>query len=141
MLRFLRALGYIWLSPLTLVGLGAALIGSRLYEVEPDWTFHWIAGPSGPWAWWMRRRNFGAMTLGASTVYRDEGQFSLAVLRRHEKTHVQQGLVLGFLFHPLAYGVGILVSLARGKGDYWGNPLEEQAYRSAQVGRPLWPWE
>lgn len=139
----LRAAGYAWASPNTLVGLlfvpvawlppvgrmrarwqrpGAA----RLRIVDGVLEVH------GPWIAVLLRRLVPleggalAMTFGHVVVGRDGRALELA--REHERAHVRQCERWGPLFIP-AYLLASVWAWLRGRGAYEGNAFEVEAYR------------
>lgn len=114
----LRVLAFLWSAPWGIVGfLAAACLGEVSDETAGAIEFR-------PWAFLRRRfvaRGWGAVTLGSSILYwvdsPDDG------MRRHERRHVRQGLVLGPLF-PIVYLVLLAIY------GYERHPLEVDATKA-----------
>ena len=102
----LRILGYIWAAPLTLVGL-------LLYAILGGWRgMRWRDGVLEA----IPKRipgmaNTVAQTWGWSIWYLDEKWRALPSLRRHERVHVRQAMILGPFFAALYVG-NFLINLA-----------------------------
>jgi hypothetical protein len=138
LLRLGQALGAVWASPMTLVGLlvgGVALLrGAQVTVTDSAVVFCKV--PFGPG---------GALTLGntilntghsldevARTYHcREHGGDESVRLGDHERAHVYQALALGPLFLPLYFACG---------GISWRNRFEQAADRYALTGRGWWPW-
>ncbi|MBP6595986.1 MAG: hypothetical protein KA187_09430 [Arenimonas sp.] len=133
------ALGAVWASPLTALGLLAGAValpfGARARASDAALVFHRF--PWGPG---------GAMTLGnvilhtggsldeACVTYacRAAGRRDQAVrLGDHERAHVYQAMALGPLFLPLYFACG---------GISHRNRFEQAADRYALTGQGWWPW-
>jgi hypothetical protein len=127
----LIALGIVWASPWTLVGVllgivnlaagGTCRLRGRVLEFE------------GRFLSWLLSRapvigGAAAMTLGHTVIAR--GQGDLDRTRAHEFVHVQQYERWGLLFIP-AYLLSSLWMWCRGKHPYWDNPFEREAYAKA----------
>lgn len=135
-LGFLKLLGYLWASPITLVGLvlaGLVLLSrgsvqrvAGVLEVSGG-----ILGPSlGPVGG--RRLEIYAITLGH--VVLGGSRANLEKTRRHERVHVRQYEKLGPLF-PLLYFGSSALAWARGKDPYFENIFEREAFRE-ESGNP-----
>lgn len=135
------ALGVLWASPNTLIGLLLGLVGMvfgarpRLRPADLACVFHrWPWGPGGALTLGNVILHTGAdldvpcATYAHATGHGAEPPVSLAL---HERAHVLQYMVLGPLFLP-AYlacgGVGVR------------NRFERAADRFAATGRGWWPW-
>jgi hypothetical protein len=133
------ALGVVWASPVTALGLFAGLLslpfGARLAVSDAALVFHRF--PWGPG---------GALTLGNVILHTGGsleercityacraagGRDQQVRLGDHERAHVYQTLVLGPLFLPLYLACG---------GISHRNRFEKAADRYAQTGRGWWPW-
>lgn len=125
MLRFLL---YLWALPVTLLGMGVAVIarssGGALHRVDG------VLEAAGGWPAWVLRRGLpfsgavAAITLGHVVV--GVSSAALAATRAHERVHVRQferwGLLL-LVLYPLA---GLLAWL-RGGHPYRDNWFEREA--------------
>lgn len=137
-LRLAQAIGGVWTSPNTLIGLGvgavALLCGARARFSDAALVFHEV--PFGPG---------GALTLGNVILHTGHSMDQMAVtyacrahggddcvrLGDHERAHVYQYLALGPLFLPLYFLCG---------GISWRNRFERAADRYAASGVGWWPW-
>ena len=137
--RLAFALGLVWASPLTLLGLIGGLAGlpfGARVRVS-DLALAFVDYPWGPG---------GALTLGnvilATGPTLDEQCTTYACRARgghdervrlgdHERAHVYQALALGPLFLPLYFLCG---------GISHRNRFEQSADRYALTGRGWWPW-
>src|SRR5262245_58380727 len=90
-----RLLGYLWSSPLTLLGLVVALLGGPkgvrwadgALEVEVAFILLGFGDTTGQtWGWLVLAKKADAATM------------------RHERVHVGQALALGLLFIPAYFG-------------------------------------
>jgi hypothetical protein len=136
MARLLRALGFAWAAPLTLVGflyvtLFTLLGWYRRAGIRGDamvWTVNVDRCPT----WFYRRMHacghtFGNVVVMLSAPTTDRGK----IMVRHVQEHVHQCMVLG-VFQPLLYSlvwVGLLFS--RHAHPYYDNPFEIDARRGA----------
>ncbi len=126
-MKTLRAIGWIWAIPTTLLGLLLAIIGHTVfYKMRPGGVFQFVA-IDGPWMWFFRRFGMAAITIGACTIFTAANRDD-PVMIRHERQHTYQAGWLGPLFVP-AYYLLCLWALLRGGNPYRDNPLEVQAYR------------
>ena len=125
--RSRRLAAYVWVAPVTLVGLVVALLalagGARARWVEGQLE---VAGAHrlrrvGRWP---HVRHFAAITLGHVILGRDHA--TLARWRRHEQVHVRQYERWGLLFWPLYLGASGWVWW-RGGEAYRDNPFEIEA--------------
>ncbi|PZO05416.1 MAG: hypothetical protein DCF27_13880 [Lysobacteraceae bacterium] len=133
------AVGLVWASPVTALGLMAGLValpfGAKIAVSDAAVVFHRF--PWGPG---------GAMTLGNVILHTggsmDETTLTYACraglasgervrLGDHERAHVLQYLALGPLFLPMYFACG---------GIHHGNRFEQAADRYALTGRGWWPW-
>lgn len=136
-----RALGVVWASPVSVLGLLAGAVGmafgahAHLRRREFALVFHrWPWGPGG------------AITLGNVILHTGDSLDSPCVtyahraghgdepviqLADHERAHVYQYMVLGALFLPLYLLCG---------GVSVRNRFERAADRYARTGRGWWPW-
>lgn len=138
-IRLAQAVGALWASPITLVGLLVGLVslpfGARMRISDAALVFHRF--PLGPG---------GALTLGNVILHtgddldetaltytcRASGGTDCVRLGDHERAHVYQYLVLGPLFLPLYFLCG---------GIRARNRFEQAADRYAQTGKKWWPWQ
>ncbi len=132
----LRVLLYLWVSPVSLLGMLIALVahlsGGALQRVEG------VLEVAGGWPAWVLRRGFpfsgavAAMTLGHVVV--GVSSSALSATRAHERAHVRQferwGVLL-LLLYPLA---GVVAGL-RGGNPYRDNLFEREA-RAAESAPP-----
>jgi glutathione S-transferase len=131
MRKVLWLVGYLWAFPVTVLGLLPALLFARLESVDAEYILHFVVQPGTPLAWYVRRFNIAAFTLGAVVTYaREEGPRQVRLVR-HERAHVMQTLALGPLFLPL-YVLASLWELVRGNHPYLDNWFEVRA-RAAEV--------
>lgn len=133
----LRLLGWLWALPVSIVGeLVAALCRCRPVEtIGGSWDdpIEYVARRDGFLAWWFRRRDFGAFTLGDVIIYRDLDALSSPTLRAHELRHVQQYRRLGIFFF-VVYQLCSLLALVMGRDAYRENWLEMDARLAANEG-------
>lgn len=128
--RIRRIAAYLWVAPVTLVGLGLAGIGlacgaqARWIEGQLEVAgAHRLRG----FGRWPPVRAFVAITLGHVILGRDHA--TLARWRGHEQVHVRQYERWGVLFWPLYLGASGWAWL-RGRAPYWDNPFEVEARRA-----------
>jgi hypothetical protein len=148
MFKFLlRILGYIWSLPLTVFGL--LLLCTVYWPRSVTWrngalevVVRWHLIPRG-----MDRTGdgdlddpedflTGGQTHGAVIFLCDENQRNDMRLHHHERHHVVQAMILGFILYPLGYGVSCLIGLCKGKGiagasqdcwfERWARAMENQ---------------
>lgn len=123
---------YLWAAPISLIGLGLALLAllsrgrahwhTGVLEVAgglPGYLLHWRWPGSGP---------VSAITLGH--VVLAVSPQDLALTRQHERVHVAQMERWGAMF-LVAYPLFSLITLARGGDLYRDNPFEIEARRVA----------
>lgn len=100
MMKILKVLGYIWCSPLSLVG----LLLSILYRPQSirwhDGTIQLVAGTKNGSTRLLGKP--GAQSLGCVVWYASDELRNNARLAKHEKYHVYQSMV-GSIFFSLAY--------------------------------------
>jgi hypothetical protein len=127
----LKALGYLWALPITLLGLLlgfiALITGGRAQCVRGAVEF-W-----GGFARWFLKhhpfcRDASAMTLGH--VILGQTPQCLEYSRDHEHVHVRQFERWGLFMAPAYIGSSVWAWM-RGKHFYWDNAFEKQAYREA----------
>jgi hypothetical protein len=127
----LRVLGYIWSSPITLLGLLVAVVGWSRFHGRELGCLVLEAKPGGILSWFFRTFAVTAFTWGAVVIFTDENEqyntWQLQRIMKHESRHLQQAMVLG-PFMPIAYGIFSLVAMVRGKHPYRDNFLEVDAY-------------
>jgi len=131
------ALGVLWASPCSLVGIALAVpvlaAGGAAKRVGPaiEIVVHRHDLPDHSL---LRRLPFAAITFGHVILALSGRQ--LATLRAHEHVHVRQYAALGPWFFP-AYAAASLVALVRGRCPYAGNAFEVQAcQQSGSAGVP-----
>lgn len=125
----LQALGMLWASPTSLLGLILAILGgARPYTLRPAGAWWWV-GAWGFWAWWYRPGSrWAAITFGNITIA-SEAYAVDAIVVRHERQHTLQAWVLGPLFLPVYGFMWLVEALTIGaKGAYRQIPLEVAAY-------------
>ena len=135
------ALGLVWASPNTLLGLLAGLLGLA-FGAHAHWRPHDLAVVFHRWPWGPG----GALTLGNVILHTGDTLDSTCVtyahraghaeeapilLADHERAHVYQYMALGLLFLPLYLACG---------GISVRNRFERAAGRYAQTGRGWWPF-
>lgn len=126
-------LGHLWTLPNTVLGLLIALPLARFARVEPGGVLHFVTRRRGPLAWWLRRFQVAAFTLGAVVTHdREAGPRDLRLLA-HERAHVWQAMALGPLFLPV-YFLASGWAWARGKDAYLDNWFEVQARAAERTG-------
>lgn len=136
-----RALGIVWASPVSLLGLIAGAVGMargahvHLRRRDLALVFHrWPWGPGGAITLGNVILHTGdsldspCVTYAHRAGHGDEAEIQLA---DHERAHVYQYMVLGVLFLPLYLLCG---------GVSVRNPFERAADRYARTGRGWWPW-
>jgi len=128
--RSQRVVAYLWVAPVTLVGLVLALValagGGQARWVEGQLEVagaHRLRG----FGRWPQVRGFVAITLGHVILGRDHT--TLARWRRHEQVHVQQYERWGLLFWPLYLGASGWAWF-RGREAYLDNPFEIEARKA-----------
>lgn len=139
--RGVLALGMLWTSPNSVIGLLIALIGLA-FGARLRWQGCERALVVRRWPW----GRGGALTLGNVIVHSGErldvpcltyahragrGVEPLVSLADHERAHVYQYMLLGPLFLPLYLLCG---------GVSVRNPFERAADRYALHGHGWWPW-
>lgn len=118
--------GHLWAAPLSILGVLVALLGgARPVGIEGG-ALDLLAPGRGPLARFFRSTGVRAFTWGAAVVYRDRDCLGHPELRRHERVHVRQCLLLGPLM-PVAYAASSLWQLARGRHPYRDNWFEVRA--------------
>lgn len=123
-------LAYLWVSPITLIGLLLAIIiratGGNIVKHGIAWEAHngcaakllWLLNP------WMK---IYAITLGHIIIAQD--QLTATRLRAHEHAHVRQYERWGVVF-PFAYVIASIIAVIRGGDAYRDNIFEGQARRA-----------
>ena len=127
----LRALGIVWASPYTLLGLSLGAIGlatgGRARIRGPIVEFY-----GGGVTWLLRHATKGqfalAMTLGHTILGQTDA--ALDVSRKHELVHVRQFERWGPLMGPAYLGCSLALWLL-GRSPYLDNPFEKEAYRQS----------
>jgi hypothetical protein len=127
----LRALGIVWASPYTLLGLSLGAIGlvtgGRARIRGPVVEFH-----GGGVTWLLRHATKGqfalAMTLGHTILGQTDAALDLS--REHELVHVRQFERWGPLMGPAYLGCSAVLWLL-GRRPYYDNPFEKEAYRQS----------
>lgn len=134
--RFYRILGYIWASPITLLG----LIYVTLFTLFGWYSFHSKIGVALIWTVQENRPNWleklwndwAGHAIGNVVVLNGSDLNRMTVTITHESKHVDQCMRLG-VFQPIMY---VLVMLAIklgciGSDSYWSNIFEVDARRYA----------
>lgn len=111
-------LGFLWATPLSLVG----LLLAKLWGCKRDGPV-WISDKPFPGPW----RGYVGITVGWVIMLAPRHN---AMTFEHELVHVKQCLVLGPLM-PLAYAVAAVWAWAGGGHWYQDNAFERQARRLA----------
>jgi hypothetical protein len=130
MRALLRAIGYLWALPVSVLGLLLAILymprqmrwSDGALEFQARWIFPW---------WW----SVGGQTIGFVIFY-SKG-WGRPHTRLHERWHVRQAMILGPLF-PVLYGLASLVAACAGLDFYRDNAFELQAEGKSDLG--LRPW-
>lgn len=135
-----KILGYLWASPVTLVGaLYATLfcaLGWYAWEGVKEDGLVWRVNSYKCPAWLLKLwNNWGGHAIGNVVVLRYTSQESPTTLK-HELKHVDQVMRLG-VFQPLLYGLNFLaIKLGcTGSHPYYDNIFEIDARRHA--GQPV----
>ena len=123
----LKLLKYLWVFPVTLIGLLAAgltaITGGSVQLIRG------AIEASGGFAEWIivytLRRKVSCMTVGHVILGLDKD--NLARARSHEHVHIRQYEKWGLLFIPLYLGSSLLARL-QGKRCYRDNIFEREAY-------------
>lgn len=137
-----RILGHLWMLPNTLVGLFCA-IGSTFEGRDGD-ALVFTTAPGGRMTRWMLGGGFfglvkltiAGVTVGAVVINRCDVRDAYSATpwwaqhMRHEKRHVWQQMV-GGVFQPVAYVIGVGIAAARGLDPYRDCFLEQDARRAA----------
>jgi hypothetical protein len=132
-----RALGWLWASPLTLLGflyvtvfsffgwyLSLGLMGDALvWRLRPDVAPSWL---KAAWRHWAGHAigNVVVLNSGTDTVH---GQLCL----RHEQEHVHQCMVLGPLLPVFYFTAYLGLKFCSHAHPYYDNPFEIDARRAA----------
>jgi hypothetical protein len=121
-----RRLGtYLWVSPVSLLGLLAGLLACALgASIKRRFGVIEIAGNSRTPLLRSISSHFEAITLGHVILGRNHG--TLTRWRNHEHVHVRQYERWGILF-PLLYVLASFKALLTGKRFYWDNVFEVEA--------------
>jgi hypothetical protein len=134
--RLAVAVGHVWAAPITLFGVGQALVGARFHSFGEWAVLQFVARERGPIAAFMRRFHVAAYTLGGTITYaRTDGPHDPGLVA-HERWHVVQTMVLGPLM-PVAYYASSVIEWARGNQAYRDNWFERQARAAAAQHAPL----
>ena len=137
MSKLTRILGFIWASPLTLLGLiyatlftglgwyrrtgafGDALVWNANTDKVPTWVTKTLL-------WW-GGHSVGNVIVMVAHPKSDRGK----IILRHEQEHVRQTMVLG-IFQPILYGLASLsLRFCRYGHHHYDNPFEVDARRAA----------
>jgi hypothetical protein len=131
-LALARAARYLWASPATVIGLGAAVLAVRtggstqvvngVLEVSGGRFLRFLLERCTP-----LKGGASAMTLGHVIIARNRDLLNQT--RAHERVHVRQCERWGPLFIP-AYFAASLLAWARGQHPYLDNHFEREAYAS-----------
>ena len=122
---FGRVVSSVWAGPLTVVGLGLAILSGRSPAWDPDLHCLVVRGAGGPSKVALRSVGAHANTVG-QIVIATQAQPS-AVLLAHEAVHARQAERFGPLLFPLYVWLGA-------RYGYRDNPLE----RAARAGARQW---
>lgn len=139
MSKLLRVLGYVWASPITVLGLAYVVFCSvmgwyRHVGVRKDALVWLVLTDKAPvwlnkrWAGWAGHTVGNVVVLKFDPDTTDEGRVTLV----HEQEHVHQMMVLG-VFQPYVYALSMLaIKLACKNADpYLDNSMEIDARRTA----------
>jgi Zn-dependent protease len=130
----LVALQCLWLLPISVLGLGFALLVSLLgfkrlhlhaLPMRGSYPALWLHSPALTWT--LHHHPMGrmrAVTVGDCVLAAEPPDAHYLVL--HELEHVRQGRRWGLIF-PWAYLLAGLWQAARGGNMYWDNPFEVAA--------------
>lgn len=125
-----RLLGFFWALPVSLAGEAVAwacgCVPVERLGAGWDDPIEYICRPDGLLAWWFRRRDFAAFTVGDVIIYRDLDQSTDGGLRAHELRHVEQYRLLGVFFF-ITYRLLSLLAWAMRRDAYRDNWLEIDA--------------
>ena len=133
---FKRALGFIWASPISVIGLSitclATLVGWCRWHARHGDAFVWVISDDAPKrikdAFFRR----GGATFGNITIVRNEpNTYVRALTLRHEQEHVVQYMRLG-VFQPVAFAIAyVCLAFTRNGHPFYDNPFEIDARRAA----------
>jgi hypothetical protein len=119
---------YLWVAPVTLVGLFLVLIAYWLgASVKRRFGVLEVAGNSRTPLLRNIANQFDAITVGHIILGRNHG--TLTRWRSHEHVHVRQYERWGVLF-PVLYVLASFKALLTGKRFYWDNVFEVEARKS-----------
>ena len=128
MRRLQTALGMLWASPYSLLGLGIGILG-LCTGGQARVCGRTIEFYGGAVTWFVSHLPGGqfvlAFTLGHTILGQTDA--SLVVAREHELVHVRQFERWGILLGP-AYLLCSLVLWLRGRDPYRDNPFEREAF-------------
>lgn len=132
-------LGALWALPMSLIGLLAGFLtiplGARLKYSDHALVFsRFPFGPGGAITFGnvILSTDKDLETVVATYQCRADGNRNDCIrIGNHERAHVYQYMVLGFLFLPLYFICG---------GISFKNPMERAADRYAMTGKGWWPW-
>src|SRR5271166_6968753 len=126
-----RVVGYVWCSPLTLVGFILVSFFSLLrwckyvgkYDDALIWSVDHVRCPK----WFGRTlhcgRAMGNVILSVIDINSDRGKIMLL----HEQEHVHQAMTLG-IFYPIMYGLAFLgLCFCRHAHPFYDHPFEVDA--------------
>ena len=125
----MRALGYIWAAPLSLLGLLVAYVGGARYKANQG-ALLFVARTGWPLAWFFRTFSVIAFTWGWVVVFRDPKALQNGRTLRHELEHVRQAGLYGPFF-PAAYLLASAWAWIHGRSAYADNHFEVQARMAA----------
>jgi hypothetical protein len=120
-----RIIAYLWVAPITIIGLALALTAYGLgASVKRRFGVLEVAGNSRTPLLRSISNQFDAITLGHVILGRSHG--TLSRWRSHEHVHVLQYERWGVLF-PILYVLASFKALVTGKRFYWDNVFELEA--------------
>ncbi len=129
--HLLRAAGYAWAGPFTLLALVLLVAPARVLRARVRLVAGVVEATGGPLPRALSRLlpglSIAALTVGHVVLARSRDE--AARWRAHERVHVAQWARWGLLF-PLAYLGASLVARLRGRDPYLDNPFEREAFRA-----------
>lgn len=127
----LRAAGYVWAGPFTLLALVLVVAPARILRARVRLIAGVVEATGGPLpralSGILPGLSIAALTLGHVVLARTEEEAGR--WRAHERIHVAQWARWGLLF-PFAYLGASLAARLRGRDPYLDNPFEREAFRA-----------
>jgi hypothetical protein len=125
-----RLVAYVWVAPVTAVGLLIAVATCRRGRVA---LIDGVIEAHGPWLRWALSAliplpgGAAAITLGHVVLARDQAAHDGT--RAHERVHVRQYERWGPVFIPAYLAAGLWAAV-RGGHAYFDNPFEREAFEA-----------